>query len=257
MNRSVVSRVLFGLCVTAAGVLLIGHVALNWDYSWLTRGWWALFLIVPAIAGMISDRPRFWNVALLLIGVWLYLDAQGWLGQKAWTYLVGGLLVAVGICIAAGGGHRHDGWHGPNGGQGYTSGSGNGNGGPSGPDGHSGGTGEHYDFDNSDRPSYAGVFSSPKYSNSCKDIRGGSAASVFSSTTVDMREIGITHTANFEVSAVFGTLTLLLPEGLPVRTEITPVFGALYNDSRVVAPADGRPFLRLQGAAVFGTIKMI
>jgi hypothetical protein len=251
MSRSVVSRVLFGLCVAGAGVLVIGHMALGWDYSWFTKGWWALFLIIPAIAGMISDRPRFWNVALLLLGVWLYLEAQGLLGKEAWTYFIGAMLVAVGIAIAAGGGHSH----GP--------GSGKQSGGPSGPDGGSsaGGSGHeefggHYNSDASDRPEYTGIFSSPKYSNSCKTLRGGSASSVFGSLTVDLRQADVAQTADFEVAAVFGTLTLLLPEGMPVRTEITPVFGALYNDSKITAPAEGQPFLRLQGAAVFGTIRM-
>ena len=50
-----------------------------------------------ALAGIIASGQRFGNVALLLIGVWLFADCRGWLGDNAWALLGGLLLIFVGV----------------------------------------------------------------------------------------------------------------------------------------------------------------
>ncbi|MDR3645364.1 MAG: hypothetical protein P4M02_09860, partial [Clostridia bacterium] len=78
-----------------------------WNASFILNGWWTLFLIVPAIAGIITTGPRFGNIFLLVLGVWLFLDSQGWLGKEGWPLLLGFILIAAGISVMTGSGHTH------------------------------------------------------------------------------------------------------------------------------------------------------
>jgi len=75
--------------------------------------------------------------------------------------------------------------------------------------------------------------------------------------TVDLREIGITGNAYFEVASVFGGLEILVPRGMPLRLDITPVFGGFSNQAVTAAPAGGQPCLEIKGAAVFGNIRIL
>lgn len=58
------------------------------------QGWWTLFLIVPAILSMSKQGVTAGNAVLLVIGVFFFIDAQGWNLQG---YLMPAILIALGI----------------------------------------------------------------------------------------------------------------------------------------------------------------
>jgi predicted membrane protein len=230
MRRSLASRIVTGLFIIAVGVLILGHVAFGWDIGNLAHSWWTLFIIVPGIAGILSSGFRFWNVFLVLIGVWLLSEDQNWLGRNAWPYFLGAALVIFGIYVITGGhGHPHD----------WSSKGGN------------------FNQDTNDYPEYTSVFTTVRYANKSQNFRGGKASSVFGSMTVDLRDIGITGNTYFEVAGVFGGLEILAPKNVPLKVNITPVFGSFFNDAGYAAPSGGQPFMEIKGAAVFGSIKIL
>lgn len=66
------------------------------------------FLIIPAIASMVSDGIDFGNVFLLLLGVWLFFESTGILGKVSWSIFFAALLIVAGIFILIGNdGHWH------------------------------------------------------------------------------------------------------------------------------------------------------
>jgi hypothetical protein len=237
MRRSYVSRVVTGLCIIAAGILVLGQVANLWDVGDLSKSWWTLFIIIPGITGIASSGFRFWNVFLVFIGVWLLAVDQNWIGDNTRPYFFGAFLVIFGIYVITGGSHwhhdhNHDHDHDHNGS--YKRGK--------------------FNDDNNDYPEYVTVFSSLNYKNKSQSLRGGKATSVFGSMSVDMTEINISGNAYFEVASVFGGLEIIAPKNVPLKVNITPVFGSFYNDAAYVTPADGQPFLEIKGSSVFGSI---
>ena len=239
MRRSAVSRVVAGLCIIAAGIIVLGQVVGFWYLGNLYKSWWTLFLIIPGIAGIASSGFRFWNVFLVFIGTWLLAEDQNWLGKNTWPYFLGAFLVIFGIYVMAGGGrwhhgcdhsHEHDRHH------------------------HDGGP---FSDDSSDFADYVSVFSSQSYRNRSQNFRGGKASSIFGGMTIDLREVKIGSTAFFEVNSVFGGLEVLVPKDVPLRVNVAPVFGTFYNDAEYVSPAAGQPCIEIKGASVFGSIRIV
>lgn len=106
MDRKAVSKIVTGALLIVAGICVFGQLANLWNLSFLLDGWWTLFLIVPAVAGIIVSGPRPGNVMLLLLGVWLFLDCQGWLGDLDWSFLIGIILILLGVRALTGWGGR-------------------------------------------------------------------------------------------------------------------------------------------------------
>ncbi len=82
--------------------------------------------------------------------------------------------------------------------------------------------------DDNDYPEYERIF---YYfvSNMSKSFKGAHVSSVFGHLTVDLTEIGIKGIAVIDASAVFGTLEIRMPSGIPYQTKVTPVFGSFIN----------------------------
>ena len=73
--RKNATRILFGLVLVGAAVLLFGNSIGWWDAKNFS-GWWTVFLIVPGIAGIISYGFSIWNSCLVLVGVWFLACKQ-------------------------------------------------------------------------------------------------------------------------------------------------------------------------------------
>lgn len=231
MRRPIASRITFGLCIIAVGVLVLGRVAFGWVLDDFARGWWTLFIIIPAVVGIVSEGLRFWNVFLLLLGLWLFTLTQHWWRIDTWPYFGGAALILLGVYVIVGGTGRHT---------------------------HVGASsGRNFTQDSTDYPEYTSIFSNIKYANICKQFRGGKATSVFGNLTVDLREIDLTQTSVIEVTSVFGGLELLAPKNVPVKVNVVPVFGGFFNEANYSTPSPGQPFLEIRGASVFGGIRIL
>lgn len=106
MNRKIVASVITGALLIVAGICAFGQAAGYWNLATLLSGWWTLFLIVPAVAGMIVSGPRPGNVCLLLLGLWLFAECHDWLGGMSRTMLLGIFLVVIGISVLTGWGRK-------------------------------------------------------------------------------------------------------------------------------------------------------
>lgn len=107
MERRKIANIVTGVLLVIAGILALGQAVNAWDLRLLMDGWWTVFMIVPAVAGIIINGPRVGNIVLLVLGVWLFADCQGWLGDLGWSLIPGALLVAFGIKFIT----RQDGPH--------------------------------------------------------------------------------------------------------------------------------------------------
>lgn len=99
MDRRKIANIVTGTFLVIAGILALGQATRLWDLALLMNGWWTIFLIVPAIAGMIINGPRVGNIMLLVLGIWLFADCQGWFGHIGWALIPGALLLAWGVRV--------------------------------------------------------------------------------------------------------------------------------------------------------------
>lgn len=89
-------RNLFGLILLIIGIVFLLQAFDIIAGSILFRGWWTLFLIVPAIISMSRTGVTAGNAILLTLGVGFLLNEQGW---NFTQYMVPAIFIVLGAVI--------------------------------------------------------------------------------------------------------------------------------------------------------------
>ncbi len=92
------SKILWGIALIAVGSIFalkafgVTNVEIFFD------GWWTLFIIVPCLVGIFSEREKTGNIIGLLIGVFLLLCCQNVLSfDMFWKLAIPAIIVIVGL----------------------------------------------------------------------------------------------------------------------------------------------------------------
>ncbi|MGI6169536.1 MAG: LiaF transmembrane domain-containing protein, partial [Christensenellales bacterium] len=98
-----VSTIVWGLAFIVAAVVIGGNVLGTWDWSLFFPGWWALFIIIPSLVGVIRNGLRSGSSVVLLVGVFLLVGAQRGISRgQLWSLFFPALLALIGIMILLG-----------------------------------------------------------------------------------------------------------------------------------------------------------
>lgn len=230
--RKNATRILFGLVLVGAAVLLFGNSIGWWDVKNFS-GWWTVFLIVPGIAGIISYGFSIWNCCLVLVGVWFLACKQGWMPpeiQQNMIWIV--ILLIAGLGLIFGSFRKKK---------------------------------VHEDtvvfddikgaHDANSTANYSAVFGGVEVANNSQSFCGGSVNAVFGSATLDLRRCTPVDGAVLEAHAVFGGIEIFVPGNCRLRVEGVPVFGGM--DNRAMNPEDpSLPLLMVKYVSVFGGVEI-
>lgn len=98
MKMKKLSKILWGIALIAVGSIFalkafgVTNVEIFFD------GWWTLFIIVPCLVGIFSEREKTGNIIGLLIGVFLLLCCQNVLSfDMFWKLAIPAIIVIVGL----------------------------------------------------------------------------------------------------------------------------------------------------------------
>jgi hypothetical protein len=89
--------------------------------------------------------------------------------------------------------------------------------------------------------------------------RSSGALAVLGSVVIDLRDVALpAGVTTLEVSAVLGSIEIIVPPNLAVESEGTGILGSFEGMQRVPPDADGDlPILRVLGRAVLGSIEVV
>lgn len=92
--------IIWGITIIALGIIFGGN-ALGWfNLDIFFDGWWTLFIIVPSIVSLITDKDKIMSLSFIAIGVILLLAAQNVFSYEvAWKVILAIFLVAIGLTI--------------------------------------------------------------------------------------------------------------------------------------------------------------
>jgi hypothetical protein len=220
--RKRISSVLWGLIFIAAGVGIVGHMAGAWEINLLFAGWWTLFLIVPAVLGMVEHGIRIGNTIGLVLGVALLACCRGWLPWEVLSrmlvptvmILIGGVMVFKNLF------HLNLG---------------------------------RVKVPNEKRMEELVVFSGKNLVVN-NEFYGIDGEAVFGGLTIDLRGAQITENISIDAMAVFGGVDILLPANVSVKLSDLSLFGGCSN-SRNYSPVAG-PTVYVNATALFGGVEV-
>ena len=210
------SRILWGIILIAIGVLLGLHHLDLLPFDLFFDGWWSLFIIVPSVMGLITDKNKWGAFIGLLFGVFFLLSAQNVLHiQLLWKLILPVVIVLIGLKMLWGNREKK---HGP-----YVS------------------------------SRCVAVFAGQELRCDGQQFRDMDVTAVFGGVEVFAANAIITKDCTLNIAAVFGGVEVYLPANVNVIVASHGIFGAVEN-LRQLPPVEGLPTVTINAEAVFGGV---
>lgn len=214
--------IIWGIVIVALGILWGLKVANVIDYSLFFDGWWTLFIIIPSIIGLITEKDKKGSLICLIVGVFLLAYCYFDLSQYK-KFLLPLIIVVIGASIITGNifdknpqyqsaveqNPDDNATHGepvyiPQGNQEY----------------HASFTSEEYRFDNG--------------------FAGGKFSATFGGIKLDIRNADIVHNCVINTNAAFGGIEIYVPQDVRVVVKSNGVFGGTSDKTNKNLPADSK-----------------
>lgn len=212
-----ISTVIVGIVFIVVGII----VGLNsfgiTDINIFFDGWWTLFIIIPAINGLVTDEEKTGSIIWLIIGITLLLGCQDLISfDILWKLTLPVILVFIGLSIMFN-----------NNGKKISK--------------------------NTDDNEYCACFSGQTIKFDGKDFKGAEVNAIFGGITIDLTNAKVKDGAVIDATAVFGGVTILIPEDLKVEIKSTSVFGGVSDKTKNKEKKD-KVTLHVNGCSIFGGV---
>ena len=212
-----ISTVIVGIVFIIVGVIVglnsFGITNINIFFD----GWWTLFIIIPAINGLVTDEENTGSIIWLIIGITLLLGCQDLISfDILWKLTLPVILVFIGLSIMFN-----------NNGKKISK--------------------------NTDDNEYCACFSGQTIKFDGKDFKGTKVNAIFGGITIDLTNAKVKDGAVIDATAVFGGVTILISEDLKVEIKSTSVFGGV-SDKTKNKEKKNKITLHVNGCSIFGGV---
>ena len=226
MRRSL-SSIQWGLIFVGIGIGLFGNIFGFWNYNVFFRGWWTLFLIVPAVISMIQTGVRMGNSIVLGIGVLLFLEQQRVIPYGLiWKAAAPAVLIIIGLAIISKAVFKR-----PANGRSVLFGK--------------------TVINSEDNPNYFALFSGNTVKNNSTNFQGGNATSLFGGNEIDLSDVVLAGDVVFTVTSIFGGSEIRAPKNARIEMKGLPIFGG--NENTAVSSADPEAYkITFECTSIFG-----
>lgn len=114
----------------------------------------------------------------------------------------------------------------------------------------------HKELDGVDEDSidYFAAFSGVETKNVSNNFKGGSVTGIFGGADIDLRESNIEKEAVLDLTAVFGGISIYVPETWKVIVTGVPIFGGWDNKAKMSQLDDDSPILKVNCLVMFGGV---
>lgn len=213
-----ISNILWGLVFVFLGIIL-GLNALDITHiNFFFEGWWTLFLIVPSLIGLVSEREKISNLIILLIGILLFLSARNIINfQTIWKLFLPIILVLIGLYLIFKNTFKKS----------FT-----------------------LKTDNNLKE-YAATFSSQNLNFAKEKFENCHLTSVFGDIKLDLRECDLKKENIIKVEAIFGGITILVPDDCLIKVGSNSLFGGVSNKKKSI---DAKKIIYIEATCLFGGV---
>ncbi|MBR2841224.1 hypothetical protein IKE80_00335 [Candidatus Saccharibacteria bacterium] len=227
MNK--IKPIIWGVAIIALGIIFGGNALGLFDLNIFFDGWWTLFIIVPSVIGLITEKEKFSSLAFLIAGILLLLAAQDVFSYEvAWKAILAVVLILVGIFII------------------FKS------------IAHSDNAKEvekkvNESKDDKKMDSQIAVFSGNDRAYNNETFQGSNLTAIFGGVELDLRNAKFTKDTVIKAFALFGGIDIIVPEDVQVKIKSGFIFGGI-SDDRKSTSTKGKYTIYLDAAGGFGGV---
>lgn len=189
-------HVILSIFLFIVGILIIGNAFSIWNVNVFFKGWWALFIIIPALEAFLFQNGKSASFYALLLGVGIILYNQEIINFDIfWKTLLACfiVLIAVNLFVSI---FRKD---------------------------------KVVKSRNRSVPLYVGIFGEADEKVINDDFEGCTCISLFGSVDLDLSDVKLKKDIYIKTKSIFGGVDIFLPEGVNVITSGISILGGTEN----------------------------
>ena len=217
-----VSKILWGVLLIIIGLIIgmnsLGIMSVNLFFD----GWWTLFIIIPCLVGLFTERSKTGHIIGLVIGVTLLLASQRIISfELVAKLIIPFILVVIGLTLIF-----HDAFK-------------------------SKVTNKIKEHNKNDLDNIIATFAEQKVSPE-KDFKGANLDAVFGGITLDLRNAKLSDETIIKSSSIFGGIDIMIPKDVNIEVKATPIFGGVSN--KIVNNKDNNKTIYIDAFCMFGGV---
>ena len=224
-----VGPVIWGIAIIALGIIFGGNAIGLFNINVFFDGWWTLFIIVPSVVSLFTEKEKLSSLVFLAAGIILLLAAQNVFSfEVAWKVILAVLLVAIGIGIIFKSVFR-------------------------------GNNDKEVEKkvqdlkDDKTMDSQMAIFSGSDRTYNDEIFSGANIMAMFGGAELDLRNAKFTKDAAIKAFCLFGGIEIMVPEDVQVKIKSGFIFGGA-SDERKGSAGKGKYTIYLDAAGGFGGI---
>ena len=217
------TSILWGIVLVVLGVLFVMK-ALGVGVDLWFDGWWTLFIIVPGVIGLFTEREKLGNLICITVGVFLLLAVRDVIDfSMFWKLLIPIIVILFGLKMIFGAFFRQK-------------------------------SDEAYrKAKESGKTMKNGmaIFGGTEMKFAGEVFEGAELNVIFGGLDCDLRGAQITDDCVINISVVFGGVDIFLPDTVNVKIHTTSIFGGVSDETKRPFE-EGKPTVYVRGFALFG-----
>ena len=221
-----ISNAIWGAVWVSLGIIFALKIFNVVDVDIFFDGWWTLFIIIPAFAGLFLERDKIGNLFCLAIGVFLLLCSQGVIEFSwAWKIFVPVVIALIGLKLLLAGvfGNKPD------------------------------RMGKDMKMSGKAPKSVRAFFSSKEHELSEEWFDGAELVAVLGEVNYDLTKATVEKDCSIYAVAIFGRVSITVPDNINVKVESNSIFGEFSNQT---ADREDVPTLCVSGKCLFGKVEI-
>ena len=220
-----ISNLLWGLVFIVIGIIF-GLNALGFNINIFFDGWWTLFIIIPSLIGLFKDSSKTGSIVGLIIGISFLLASLDIINFAIiWKLLVPVILVIIGLSFIFKDLFNNKLKQ------------------------------EIKKIAKNNIEEYCATFSAQQLDFSGEKFMGGKLSAVFGGIKCDLKDSIIKEDVVIDCSAIFGGITIYVPDNVNVKISSTSIFGGT-EDERKHKSKNNKITIYINANALFGGIEI-
>ena len=206
-----VKPIIWGIAIIALGIIFGGNALGLFSLDIFFDGWWTLFIIIPSVVSLITDKDKIMSLGFIAVGVILLLAAQDVFSYDvAWKVILAVFLVAVGLSIIV-----RSLFHSKN-------------------DQEVAKKVAEAEKDGKTMDSQFAAFSGTDRVYKDEVFNGSNVAAIFGGVKLDLRNAKFTGDTVIKAFALFGGIEIMVPEDVQIKVKSGFMFGGVSDDRKNV-----------------------
>lgn len=222
--------IIWGVAIIALGIIFGGNALGLFNLDIFFDGWWTLFIIIPSVVSLITDKDKIMSLGFIAIGIILLLAAQDVFSYDvAWKVILAIFLVIAGLTIII-----KSLFHSKN-------------------DQEVAEKIKEAEKDGKSMDSQFAVFSGTDRIYKDEVFNGSNAAAIFGGVKLDLRHAKFEKDTVIKAFTLFGGIDIIVPDDVKVKLKSGFIFGGLSDDRKNVSEK-GKYTIYIDAAGGFGGI---